>query len=269
MTITFRSLSHPLLIAVVALAAPTTVQAQTYDRTSPLADAPAVRRQVVLRDSRFELGVGTELSLAHDFYHAVMVNSRLGYHVNDWLAISGTLAHNLTPTKATSHLKDLLSILQDEEKPGDRSPSRGDALKGMNRFAQVIGLQAEAVPLAGKLALFSRVFFNYDFYAFAGPGMALMKAETACPVATAMPPSSCAVTGAKFGANFGLGMHAYINDMVALNFELRDLFFRNNAAGRDVNGNNVVSTADLRWHQHYFLAINVAFFLPWKADVSP
>ena len=70
-------------------AVPLAAQAQ---RKSPLADAPAIRKRYELRASRLELGAGFGSTINQDFYHTLFLNLKLGFHINDWLAISGLAA---------------------------------------------------------------------------------------------------------------------------------------------------------------------------------
>jgi outer membrane beta-barrel protein len=235
------------------------------ERKSPLADAPAVRRRVELRDKRFEIGVGGGATMGQDFYHAVMVTGRLGFHLTDWLALAGWGGFNVTPNFKTSFHERLEGALQTANGK-DRTPSVDEANAGMNKIGEVFALQAELVPFTGKFALFSGLFMNYDFYAFGGPGFVDFKADTTC--ADDMQ-RTCPVTGFKVGANFGLGMHLFANDYFALNFELRDIFVQNNPAGRDQNGDGFANDRDLSWDSNYMLTLNLMFFLPGRATISP
>src|SRR5215831_13925391 len=76
----------PLLIGLSVTLLPLAAQAQ---RKSPLADAPAIRKRLELRDSRLEFGAGLGSTLNQDFYHTAFVNLKLGFHITDWLSISG------------------------------------------------------------------------------------------------------------------------------------------------------------------------------------
>jgi outer membrane beta-barrel protein len=251
------------LVTAVATGLPTAAQAQ--ERKSPLADAPAVRRRFELRDKRFEIGVGGGITAGQDFYHAVMVNGRLGFHITDWLALSGWGGFNLTPNLKTSFHSRLNEVLNSSTT--DRSPTVDDAEAGMNRIGEAFALQAELVPFTGKFGLFSKLFMAYDFYAFGGPGFIDFKADTPC--AEAQEGKSCAVTGFKIGANFGLGMHMFATDFFALNLEVRDLLVRNNPAGRDENGDTFADDRDLSWDSNYIVSLNLMFFLPGRATISP
>jgi len=249
----------------IALAVSLPMAAQAQERKSPLADAPAVRRRVELRDKRFEIGVGAGATMGQDFYHAVMINGRLGFHLTDWLALAGWGGFNLTPNFKTSFHEKLDSALPTKAMM-DRTPTIDEATAGMNHIGEVFALQAELVPFTGKFGLFSGLFMSYDFYAFGGPGFVDFKADTAC--ADDMQ-RTCAVTGFKVGANFGLGMHMFANDYFALNFELRDILVQNDPAGRDTNGDGFANSRDLSWDSNYMLSLNLMFFLPGRATISP
>jgi outer membrane beta-barrel protein len=250
----------------VALALSLPVAAQAQERKSPLADAPAVRRRVELRDKRFEIGVGASTTVGADFYNAVMVSGRLAFHLTDWLALAGWGGYNLTPNMSTSFNDKLQNVLDDKPQ-SDRTPTLTDALAGMNRIGEAFALQAEIVPFTGKFGLFSKLFMNYDFYAFGGPGFVDFKSDNTC--AQPLKDKSCAVTGLKVGANFGLGMHLFANDFFALNIEVRDLFVPNNAAGRDTNGDRFADDHDLKWSSNFITGLNLMFFLPGRAPISP
>jgi outer membrane beta-barrel protein len=250
---------------VVALAVGFPLVAEAQERKSPLADAPAIRKRVELRDKRFEIGVGGVATMGQDFYHAVLIGGRIGFHLTDWLSIAGVGAFNLTPRMATSFHERLVGVLEDTSR--DRSPTRDQALAGMNRVGEMFAGQIELVPFTGKFGLFSKLFMHYDFYAFGGPGVINFKADGQC-AAPAAPLASCPVTGMKLGANFGLGMHLFATDFFAINFELRDLLVRNNPAGRDENGDMFADEHDLSWDSNYFLSLNLTFFLPGRPPIS-
>src|SRR5262245_50663894 len=75
-----------LLVALATVGLPLAAQAQ---RKSPLADAPAIRKRFELRQTRFEIGAGAGTTVNQDFFHTVLFNVRLAFHITDWLAISG------------------------------------------------------------------------------------------------------------------------------------------------------------------------------------
>jgi outer membrane beta-barrel protein len=243
---------------------PVTAWAELPERKSPLADAPAIRHRVELRDKRFEIGAGVMSTIAQDFYHAVLVGGKASFHLTDWLAIGGMGGVNVTPNLKTAFLERLEGALP-EAKGTDRTPTRAEALDPMNKIGQAFALQVELIPFTGKYSLFSKLFANYDFYAFGGPGFINFIAD--------VPPcdtegNSCPVTGLKVGANFGVGMHTFINDFLSINVELRDILLPNNPAGRDETGDLVANDDDLKWRSNFMVGVNLTLFLPSTARIS-
>ena len=257
-----------LLVALTISALPLAAQAQ---RKSPLADAPAIRKRLELRSSRFEIGVGAGSSIDQDFYHSVIGNVKLGFHFTDWLSLAavGGFALANMDTGFKSNIVDSLNPNPD----GTRAPTKAGAVGSMNQVKEMAALQIEATPFTGKYSLFGKLFAHYDFYFFGGAGFLNYDATTAggrtCSGAAGpLDGSPCAVTGLKIGPQFGVGIHSYINQFLALNVELRDIFAQNNAAGRDVNGDQRVDNGDLGYTHTVFATLNVMLFLPSTADIS-
>lgn len=255
-----------LLVALSISAVPLIAHAQ---RKSPLADAPAIRKRLELRSGRLELGAGAGTTIGQDFYHSVFVNVKLGFHFTDWLSISGVAGFALANLD-TGFKTNIVTTLPPDADPMNRAPSQSSAQGSMNQIKQLLAAQLEATPFTGKYSMFGKLFAHYDFYAFVGPGFLNYAATT-----TGTPScgdngtaAACAVTGLKLGANFGVGVHSFINQFVALNFELRDVFAPNNAAGRDVNGDMKVDNNDLGWGSTYIATLNIALYLPSTADIS-
>ena len=246
--------------------------AATAQRKSPLEDAPAIRNKVELRKSRAELGVAMGSSVDQDFYHAVMLTIRGSFHINDFIGIGGFVGLNVSPTFKTGFTEELERVLPNTN-DGTKAPPGPEALDSMNHITQMFGLQLEATPFAGKFSLFGKTSLNYDFYGFAGRGF-LGLAVGSSNLAACGPDAgdvrySCAVSGLKFGANFGIGIHAFLNQFVAVNVELRDMFIRNNPSGRDVNGDKTANNDDLTWDSNYIATVGIVLFLPTTASISP
>ena len=255
-----------LLVAISISALPLVAQAQ---RKSPLADAPAIRKRLELRSSRLELGAGAGSTINQDFFHSVLVNVKLGFHFTDWLSISGVAGFALANVE-TGFRDNIVATLPQDASPMNRAPSQASAKSTMNQIKYMLAAQLEATPFTGKYSLFGKLFAHYDFYAFVGPGVlnyaaAVSGTRSCSDTGTA---DGCAVTGLKVGANFGVGIHSFINQFVALNLELRDVYAPNNASGRDVNGDRVVDNNDIGWGSTYIATLNVAVFLPSTADIS-
>jgi outer membrane beta-barrel protein len=239
-------------------------RAELPERKSPLADAPAVRHRHELRSLRFEIGPGVTTTIGQDFYHAVMVGGKASFFLSDWLAISGMFGHNLTKDMKTSFHTRLEGALEGMRMPNDRAPTLAEAQRGMNKIGQVFAAQAELIPFSGKYSLFGKIFANYDFYGFGGPGFINFTSDMPCSADQ----SSCAVTGMKVGANFGVGMRTFFNDFITMNVEARDILLRNNPAGRDETGDRVANSEDLTWDSNYMVSLSFTFFLPPTAKIS-
>jgi outer membrane beta-barrel protein len=303
MTKKANTMKRGIALLVGCLVGIPAVSQAAQERKSPLADAPAIRKRFELRDKRFELGVGVTSTIGQDFYNALMLNLRLGFHFTDWLGISVSAGVvNMTPNWRSSFNDQLNSTLAgscrvpanygttgcdgQSGRPtvaSDKTPSPANAAAAENRIGQVILPQIDIVPFTGKFSLFGKLFMNYDFYVSAGPGFVnLVKKGTVdnsyCdgPDATTGQPTTCRhdnaspYTGMKLAGNAGFGMHAFANNYFAINIEVHNLIFKNNASGRNVvtRTDQPVTNADLQWTYNWMAGLNFMFFLPAHVKVS-
>lgn len=267
-----KRIALPFLFALTFIVVPTAAQAQ---RRSPLADAPAIRKRVELRETRLEFGVGMGSTINQTFYHGLMANLRLGFHFTDWLSISAMGGFNVA-SLATGFQDRLIETLPDAS---DRAPSDAEAKAGMNKSSMIFAGQVELTPFTGKYSLFGKLFAHYDFYLFGGAAVANLVAvnpSAAAPTCSDMAVRNyCVVTGMKPGATFGGGFHSFFNNFVALHVELRDILIKDNPAGRNVNGDrdgtmaNLVDNKDLTWTSHLMASIGLTLYLPSTASISP
>jgi outer membrane beta-barrel protein len=264
--ITLAAGAAALLLTVVPLAA----QAQ---RQSPLADAPAIRKRLELRETRFELGLSATTTVGQDFYHTIFLGPRLAFHINDWLSISANVGYGVANLQSAfnQNLTDSLYTTDPRVPPLTKEPTKAEATASMQKIKAMGAAQLEFTPFAGKFSLFGKIFAHYDFYIFGGGAFLDVEPTTAGAGLAACGDTgtahSCAVSGFKPGPTAGVGMHAFIKDWIALNFEGRDILARLNPSGRDVNGDMVAGSADIGWRSTYMFALNVVFFLP-AASIS-
>jgi outer membrane beta-barrel protein len=253
----------PLALLAVTLA-PTAAHAQ---RKSPLEDAPAIRKRLELRETRFEAGVGFGSTINQDFYHTLMLDVRLAFHINDWLSIAG-VGGFAVDNMETGFQERVLGTL-----PATgitREPTKAVAQASMSKIDMALAGQLEFTPFTGKYSLFGKIFAHYDFYAFGGVGALKIEPTGTVPdCGSAMATqSSCGVSGYKPGANVGLGLHTFFNEWVGLNVELRDIIAQINPSGRDVNGDGIANSADLTWGSTYMATANLVIYLPSTAAIS-
>ncbi len=270
-----RKIVALLLGALVCL--PTVARAEK-ERKSPLTDAPVIRKRLELRDKRFEAGVGMGVSIGQDFYNALLVMPKLAFHFTDWISLAVVGGYNVTPDWKSSFNNDVYAKLPAEGESTIKSPYKDEAAATMNHIKYVAMGQVEFIPLSGKIALLGSLFSYFDFYVLAGAGVVNLAAAGAAPVGTRQdgsqqcgatdPPQCKANIGTELMGNFGVGAHAFLTHWLALNLELHDLLYKNNASGRDVDGNGVTDTSDLKLTNNWIFSLNFQFFLPAKAKIS-
>lgn len=272
-----KRIALPLLFALT-FTLPTLAHAQ---RRSPLADAPAIRKRVELRETRLEFGAGFGSTINQTFYHGLMANVHLGFHFTDWLSVAGFGAFNVAAI-STGFREELASSLPADGAPPDdkdfRAPSVTAANSSINKTSMILGGQVEFTPFTGKFATFGALFANYDFYLFGGAAAVNLAAANSNPAPTCTDAAAgqvggmaggCVASGMKIGGTFGAGFHSFFNNYLALNVELRDVMIKDNPAGRDVNGDGSSSNADLTWTSHLMATIGLALYLPSTAGISP
>jgi outer membrane beta-barrel protein len=251
--------------AVLVTALPQVAHAQ---RRSPLADAPAIRKRLELRETRVEIGVGWTSTIGQDYYHSQMFGGRLAFHLTDWFSIAAVGGFGVLQLE-TAYQQRLTGSLNNNPIVM-REPSVTEATNSMEQIKWMAAAQLEFTPFTGKYSLFGKIFAHYDFYAFAGPGF-LGVAPTNAAVADCTDSGmgrSCGLSGAKIGGNVGLGLHTYFNQFIALNVELRDIVAKVNPSGRDVNGDLYARLDDATWQSTYMVTGNLMFYFPTVAAIS-
>ncbi len=248
---------------------PTVARAEKQ-RRSPLTDAPVIRRRLELRDKRFEFGVGAGVTIGQDFFNALLIMPKLSYHFTDWISLAVVGGFNATPTWKSSFGNDLIGALPDQNTTSLKSPHAGDALATMNHIGYTALGQVEFIPLSGKIALLSSIFTYFDFYVLGGAGIVNLAASDPTPgVCSTTNATLCqAFIKTEFTGNAGVGAHAFVSHWAAINLEFRDLIYKNNASGRDVNGDGVTDSFDLEWTNNWIFNVNLQFFIPFKAKIS-
>jgi outer membrane beta-barrel protein len=269
-----RKIVALLLGALVCL--PTVARAEK-ERKSPLTDAPVIRKRLELRDKRFEAGVGVGVSIGQDFYNALLVMPKLAFHFTDWISLAAVGGYNVYPGWKSTFNNDVYTKLPSDGDATVKSPYKSEAAPTMNQINYVAMGQVEFIPLSGKIAILGSLFSYFDFYVLAGAGVVNLKAADVQPTAcgpSKVPnnpnnsPKCKANVGTELMGNFGVGAHAFLSHWMALNLELRDLLYRNNASGRDVNGDGVTDANDLELTNNWIFSLNFQFFLPGKAKIS-
>jgi len=266
-----------LLVALATLGAPLAAHAQ---RKSPLADAPAIRKRFELRQTRFEAGVGAGSTINQDFYHTMLVDVRLAFHITDWLSLAGFADFGVAQISTGFENRVVgsrgMTPSNVNREPLQMGADSGKA--GLQQISGIYGAQLELTPFTGKYSLFGKLFAAYDFYVFVGaaginvkPTGPVSRTCDQAPSTNVTDPSRyvCGVSGIKPGPTFGLAFHTFFGQGVALAVELRDTMAQLNPSGRDVNGDQVADNSDLSWTHTYTLTGSLVVYLPFQPKISP
>ncbi len=248
------------------------------DRVSPLADQPAIRHRLELREGRIEIAPTFEGSISADFKYTLSGGLKIEYHINDWLSVGGM---GFFGGAINSGLFDqVVSSLPPTGQDTYPTPSQTTAEQHVNTMPLHGGVGVTLTPWAGKLSLFGKIFAHYDIYFSGGFAFAQTKndfpgddKEKVCDKNCSDPDTSKQIfddprndgphnAGFNAGVQFGGGFHFYFSEFAALDLYIRDYMFADNPAGLDFNGDFQVDDNDRRFLSHLFVGIGVSIYLP-------
>lgn len=288
-------------VALSALAVPgleRTAQAQEILLTGPLAGAPAVRKQRLYRQGRFEIAPSVSFTLLDEYQRLMLVGARLNYNLTDWLAIGGWGAISLDPLKFNTGLTDRIQEVNDRRIADTRSdgePAMDHKLTRINMsndFSQQLGTidwvaapQLTLVPFRGKIGIFQSIYVDTDFYLFGGPAFVSRTERADCGVEgtpecgpSDLPGSEPFPTEATttIAPTFGLGFQFYLSSWAALGVEWRGLPFERNTGGFDNFGGGPneefpdlrVDDRDRELKFNQMITISFGVSLPFDYEIS-
>jgi outer membrane beta-barrel protein len=260
--------------------------AQEIQITGPLAGAPAVRKERLHREGRFELTPQFAFSLLDEYRQTHALGTTLQYNIKDYLSI-GAFGF-FTLFKPTTDLTDQIDQVADRNSrtapnvnhTGTAAPFGTASFKDQtSNIAWFAGPQAQFAPFRGKIALFQKLFIDTDLYVHLGLAFVGVNERGDCgsgsnPSCT--DPASFGLKGrTAITGTGGLGLSFYSNNVWGIRAEYRALPFAWNRAGFDsrgagtdgkfpnlqVTGNAVVDDKDrtFRWNQVVTVGVVVAF----------
>jgi outer membrane beta-barrel protein len=258
--------------------------ANAQERESPLVGQPAVRQRLLLRKFRLEIAPIIGFSLLGEYTQTIYPGAKIAFHFNDYIGIQAwgfyglsldagltgqiesVYQRNSIASTGKCSGKQFLNCLPttdpESAQAGNNTPG---AFK--DRLARVNGHFGAGVnlsPFFGKMALFGRIFFQYDIYALVGVG--IVNYTNNYKGAAQFDPQN---TGAKVGPNFGAGLHLFFNNWFALNLEFRDTIVKNNNSGGDANGDFKVNSDDQKILNEFIASIGFSFYLPPSVSLTP
>jgi hypothetical protein len=281
-----RGLAAGLALAGV-MAVANDASAQEIQITGPLAGAPAVRKERLHRDGRFELTPQFAFSLLDEYRQTHAVGATLQYNLKDYLSI-GAFGF-VTLFSPTTDLTDQIDQVADRNSrtaPNLNHTGAGPTNFGYASFKDqtskisfFAGPQAQFAPFRGKIALFQKLFIDTDLYIHAGLAFVGLQERPDCGGAgqlSCTDPNSFKLAGSlAITGTGGLGLSFYTNGLIGFRAEYRALPFTWTRAGFDsagsgtggkfpnlqTGGTAIVDSHDqsFRWNQMVTIGVVIAF----------
>jgi hypothetical protein len=280
-----KALVAAFALAVGVLATPKPAAAQEIQITGPLAGAPAVRKQRLYREGRFELAIGPGFTLLDEYKRTIFLSGRLQYNIFDWLGIGVFGGFSPESLSLNTDLTDKI-----EATPAPRNSRTAVNLPGTvgapkfenqtGKFGWIATPQITFSPFRGKLALFQKLFIDTDLYVHGGVAIVGVKERGDCggagKVACTQAASFQTVDRVAVAPSFGLGLTLYPSNFLSFNIEYRAFPLAYNRGGFDSRGAGPdASFPDLKidsedrtfkFNQMVFVALG--FHLPTSPTIS-
>jgi hypothetical protein len=274
-------------------------QAQEILLTGPLAGAPAVRKQRLYREGRFEIAPAVSFTLLDEYQRVILLGARLNYNITDWLAIGGWGGVSIEPLKIATDLTDKIQSVNQERIDTTRrngGPNVDHKLTRINmgpNFADQLGTidwvaapQLTLVPFRGKIGIFQSIYVDTDLYLFGGPAFVGRKERADCGTGGDAP--ACGPSGdpgsqpfemestMSIAPTFGLGLQFYVSSWGAFGVEWRGLPFERNTGGFDNHGGGPngefpdlkIDSRDREFKFNQMITISFGVSLPFDHDIG-
>lgn len=276
-------------------------QAQEILLTGPLAGAPAVRKQRLYREGRFEIAPAVSFTLLDEYQRVILLGARINYNITDWLAIGGWGGFALDPLKMSTDLTEKIQTVNqariDQTRSNGNQPNVDHKLTRINmgpNFEDQLGTidwvaapQLTLVPFRGKIGIFQSIYVDTDFYLFGGPAFVgrTERADCGTPDTSACGPSGNNPPGSQvfemessvgIAPTFGLGLQFYVASWGAFGVEWRGLPFSRNTGGFDNHGGGPnsefpdlkIDSRDREFKFNQMITISFGISLPFDYDIS-
>jgi len=272
------------LVVAMGLASAGNAAAQEILITGPLAGAPAVRKERLYRQGRFEIAPTVSFTLLDEYRRTIFVGARLQYNITEWLSLGVWGAYGVvsSPTALTGEIdqsapRNPETATQVAHGPAGTYASFTDQTAKMNWIAAP---QLQFTPFRGKLAIFQKIFVDTDAYLHGGAAFVGIQERADCgsanQVSCSDPSSFALASSTKIAPTFGLGLNFYFNQFMSLGLEYRALPFAWDRAGFDSRGagndgkfpDNKITSADDTFKFNQMITISIGFALPAHPKIS-
>ncbi len=274
--------------SLLGVASSAEVEAQEVQLTGPLKGAPAVRHLRLYREGRLQVAPQVGFTLQDEYSRAIMLGGQLSYHFTDWIGLGvwGSYAVVNSETGLTGEVaqrgqttsRNLLSLPTADGFP--------DQIAQINWMAAV---QANFIPLRGKLALFQEIFLDSDFYLFGGLAAIGLTERADADGSCATGGDLCQSTQSErasriaLAPTFGAGLTVYPSSFWGVALEWRALPFAWNTSGTDERGLNAsrqadgsgefpdgqIDSDDQIYHFNHMISLGLVFYLPTDINTTP
>lgn len=232
--------------------------AQAQDK-SPLDGAPPVMGHKLWREGRVEVAPRVGMTIGDRYEHHLLVGASAHYHFLDWFAVGADLEYGVT---FNTDLHDQI----DRELKGKVDavcPQRTDGCLSQLGIKEKIGtgsiqflgtINAQFVPISGKIMLFGTALLRYDVHFIVGASIGLIREEGSIEIDSTV----------TFAPMAGVGTRLFVNDWIALNLEFRDHILQFPLA-TDQSGN----TLGASYHNNFSFSLGLSFMLPTEPESAP
>ena len=294
-----KTVSAVLAGCAALLSLSNAANAQEIQLTGPLAGAPAVRRERLHRDGRFEVALGSSFTLLDQYLRTTMPGGTLTYHFTDWigLGVFGGYGFQSTTGLTDNIQNSAIGFYNCAARPWTSACqltavnlTHGNmSTDQLAHITWMVAPQVVGVPFRGKIALFNAAFIlDTDVDFFAGAAFVGLKERADCgPDAGKGAPlcntaqSFALASRVAIAPTFGLGLNFYPawqgTNLFGVGFEFRAFPFSWNTSGFDVAGqgpggnfpDNSVDSKDRQFHFNTMLSVQLKFAFPTTIKTSP
>ncbi|NUN16691.1 MAG: outer membrane beta-barrel domain-containing protein [Myxococcales bacterium] len=226
---------------------------------SPLDGAPPVMGHKQWREGRVELVPRVGMTIGDRYEHHLLVGASVNYHFLDWFALGADLEYGVTfntdlHDQIDRELKGKVDAVCPQRTEGCLSQLGVKEKIGTGSIQFLGTINAQFVPISGKIMLFGSALLRYDVHFFVGASLGLIREEGSIEIDSTI----------TFAPMAGVGTRLFVNDWVALNLEFRDHILQFPLA-TDQSGN----TLGASYHNNFSFSLGVSFMLPTEPELAP
>jgi outer membrane beta-barrel protein len=214
-----------------------------------------VSGQLYAKRGRLELTPTYDLSLNDAFFAKKMGGVKLGYHVFEWLSISGQYALTLGDPSPTG------SAVVCPPNEGCREADQASLYQVPGAIESIAGGEVAFTPIYGKLNLFAEQVVHVDMSILAGADwITYRRVLSAQEAESGVDPGS----ESTVGGHLGLGMRVFFTQAFALRLEVKDYLYYVDVPNVVTSGG---SSKDL---QNQLVAeLGLSVFFPFRNRAAP